>query len=156
MKISQINQGAVDQELQKTKPTGDGPMAFDRLLAEEAGKIGGTTGETNRGAELEALSAVVPFQLESVLNDFSDEYQEAELAVEGAIERMEKLQMALQDPSGSLKSVAAAVDELTAGAEELHQSVASLPENHQLRQIADELAVLAHVESVKYRRGDYL
>lgn len=156
MKISEIKQATIDQELQKAKPTEDAPAEFGRLLAEEAGKITGTAGALNSGTELEALSSVVPFQLTPVLNDFSNEYNQAELAVEGAISRMEQLQLALQDPTGGLKQVAAAVDDLTAGAEEVQESVASLPENHQLRQMADELAVLAHVESVKFRRGDYL
>lgn len=156
MKISEITQGTLGQQVQKAKPNETVPMEFDRLLTEEAGKIMAEAAEAEPGTELDALSSVMPFQLTPALNDFSDEYQKAELAVEGAIYRMEKLQVALQDPAGGLKNVEAAIDDLTAGAEELQQSVASLPENHQLRQMADELAVLAHVESVKYRRGDYL
>lgn len=158
MKISEITQGTIGQQEQKTKATETVPTEFDRLLIEEAGKIMAETAQVQAepGTELGALSSVVPFQLHPMLNDFSDEYQQAELAVEGALQRMERLQLALQDPTGTLRSVGAAVDDLRAGAEELQQSVASLPENHQLRQMADELAVLAHVESVKYRRGDYL
>jgi hypothetical protein len=156
MKISEITQCKVGQELQKAKAAEDAPTEFNRLLAEEAAKTEGTTGETNRGTPLAALASVTPFHLGPVLNDFSDDYRKAELAVEGTINRMEKLQSALQDSTGSLKQVQAAVTELVAGAEDLQQSVVALPENHQLRQMADELTVLAHVESVKYRRGDYL
>lgn len=156
MKISEVQRGTVGQEVQKAKPARETPAEFGRLLAEEAGKITGAAGEISRGPELGTLSSAMPLQLVSVRNDFSNEYRQASLAVEGAIYRMEQLQAALQDPGGGLKQVGAAIDDLAAGAQALGQSVASLPENHQLRQLADELAVLSHVETVKYRRGDYL
>jgi hypothetical protein len=156
MKISEIKQCDLGQELQQAKPSESASAEFNRLLAEETGKLSETAGAVGGGTQLGALSSVMPFQLAPVLNDFSDDYQQAELAVEGAIYRIESLQSALQNPGAGLRSVGAAIDGLTAGVGELQQKVACLPENHLLRQMADELAVMAHVESVKYRRGDYL
>jgi hypothetical protein len=156
MKISEIKQCDIGRELQQTKPNESASAEFNRLLTEETGKLAEAAGPIGGVAQLGALTSVTPFQLAPVLNDFSDYYQQAELAVEGAIYRMESLQSALQNPGTGLKSVGAAVDDLTAEVGELQQKVACLPENHLLRQMADELAVLAHVESVKYRRGDYL
>jgi hypothetical protein len=36
------------------------------------------------------------------------------------------------------------------------ESLKELPEEHPLRRIADELNILTYVESVKWRRGDYI
>jgi hypothetical protein len=156
MKITEIKQCNSGLELQKAKLADGSPSEFNRLLAEESGKVGEAARAVDGGTELGALSPLARFHLSPVQNDFSDQYQKAELAVEGAIYRLEQLQMALQDPQGGLKNVASAIGDLCTGAEGLQQSVASLPEGHFLRQMADELAVMAHVESVKYRRGDYL
>jgi len=156
MKISEIKQCDASLELRKEKLSKESSCAFDRLLAEESEKIGEASGALRGGTELGALLSTARFSLSPVQNDFSNEYQQAELAVEGAIYRLEQLQAALQDSSGGLKNVASAIGDLCASAEGLQQSVASLPETHLLRQMADELAVMAHVESVKYRRGDYL
>lgn len=157
MKITDIKQCNTGLELQKAKAAEGSPSEFNRLLAEESEKIGGEATKAIDGSlELEVLPPVVDFSLSPVQNDFSGVYQQAELAVEGAIYRLEQLQMALQAPGGGLKNVGAAIDDLSTGAEGLQQTVASLPETHLLRQLADELSVMAHVESVKYRRGDYL
>ena len=156
MKITEIKQCNNGLELQKAKAAERSPSEFNRLLAAESEKIGGTSKAVEGGTELAGLPPVMGFSLSPVQNDFSDTYQQAELAVEGAIYRLEQLQMALQAPSGGLKNVGAAIDDLCVGAEGLQQTVASLPETHLLRQLADELSVMAHVESVKYRRGDYL
>lgn len=156
MKINEIKQCSIGQELPKTKAAEGGPGEFNRVLAEESEKMGDAAKSVEGGAELDALLPVMRFSLAAVRNDFSDVYQQAELAVEGAIYRLEQLQMALQHPGGGLRNVGVAIDDLCSGAEGLQQSVASLPHTHLLRQMADELSVLAHVETVKYRRGDYL
>jgi hypothetical protein len=156
MKISEIKESKSGMELRSTKPAEESADMFARLLAEESGKIGESTGATKSCAELAAVPPLVDIKLSGVQNDFSDKYHQAALAIEGTIDRLEKLQSALQDPKGGLKNIAAAVDNLSIGAGELQQSVATLPANHLLRQMADELNVLAHVEEVKFKRGDYL
>jgi len=156
MRIPEIRQGNSGSEVKTEKPGDVSPKGFSRILSEESGKIDASAPEVKSGTELEALTSLVKIGLAGVQNDFSEDYRQAELAVEGTISRLEKLQLALQDPNGSLKNVEAAIGDLSTGAEELQQNVVSLPENHFLRQTADELAVLAHVESVKFQRGDYL
>jgi hypothetical protein len=156
MRIPEIRQGNSGLEVKTEKPGDGSPNEFSRLLSEESGKIDASATEVKSGTELEALTSLVKIGLAGVQNDFSEDYRKTELAVEGTISRLEKLQLALQEPKEGLKKVEAAIGDLSTGAEELQQNVVSLPENHPLRQMADELAVLAHVESVKYRRGDYL
>lgn len=155
MKIPEIKQFDSCAELNKTKGAVEFRDEFTRVLAEESGKIGGSTGEVQGGVGPEALPALAAVTLVPVKNDFSDVYRQAELSIEGTICRLERLQEALLDPKGSLKGIAAAIGDLSAGGEELRQSVANLPPNHLLRQMADEMAVLAQVESAKFRRGDY-
>jgi len=156
MKISEIKQCNLGSEPKKTKPTDTPPGEFTRLLEEESEKMGETVREVRSGMEPVALPSVMDFRPAAVQRHFSEEYRKAELAVEGTINRLEKLQLALQDSKGGLKTVAASIGDLSASAGELQESVTGLPADHPLRQMADELSVLAHVESIKHRRGDYL
>ena len=156
MKILEINQCNPGSELKRTKPADRSPGEFTRLLTEESEKMGETIREVRSGMEPVALPSVMDFRSAGVGRDFSEEYRRAELGVERTINRLADLQSALQDPKGGLKAVDAAIGDLSASAGEMQESVAGLPENHLLRQIADELSILAHVESIKYRRGDYL
>jgi hypothetical protein len=156
MKISEIKQYTTGSEPRKTKPVDAVPGEFTRLLAEESGKMDETIKVVRSGMEPVTLPSVKDYLPAGVGRDFSNEYHKAELGLEGTINRLEKLQLALLDLKGGLKPVGAAIENLTAGAGELQESVAELPENHLLRQMADELSIIVHVESIKYRRGDYL
>jgi hypothetical protein len=156
MKISEIKHCGTDSELKKTKQAEGTPGEFTRLLAEESEKMGETVGGVGSGMQPVSIASVGDYLPLGVGRGYSDEYHRAEFGVEGTINRLEKLQLALQDSKGGLKSVESAIGDLAVGAGELQESVASLPEKHLLRQMADELSILAHVESIKYRRGDYL
>jgi hypothetical protein len=155
MKISEIKQYNSCAELSNAKPASGFRDEFTRVLAEESDKIGESPGEVQSGTDPAALFSLGDVTLVPVKNDFSDLYRQAESSIEGTICRLEKLQGALLDPRGSLESIETAVGHLSTGAAELQQRVAVLPDNHLLRQMADELAVLANVESAKFRRGDY-
>jgi len=156
MKILEIKPCDPGSEPKPAKPADGRPGEFSRLLAEESEKMGEAVRGAESGMELMTLPSIVDFRLSAVRNDFSEESRTAELAVEGTLDRLEELQSALQDPKGGLKHVATAIGDLTSAAAELQGRVTGLPQDHPLRQMADELSVLACVESVKYRRGDYL
>jgi hypothetical protein len=156
MKISEIKQCDPGSEPKPAKTADGHPGEFSRLLAEESEKMGETIRGAESGMERMTLPSIADFRLAAVRDDFSQNCRTAELAVEGTIDRLEELQLALQDPKGGLKNVAAAIGGLTSAATELQDRVTSLPQNHPLRQMANELSVLACVESVKYKRGDYL
>jgi hypothetical protein len=156
MKISEINQCNPGCEPRKTKSSDGAASEFTRLLAEESEKVGETVSEVRSGMEPVALPSVLNFQPGAVQGNFSGEHREVELAVEGTINQLEKLQLALENPQEGLKTVAASIDDLSASAEKLQERATSLSADDPLRQMADELSVLVHVESIKYRRGDYL
>lgn len=156
MKISEINQGNPGCEPRKTKPSDGASSEFTRFLAEESEKMGETISEVRNGMEPVALPSAMDFRPAAVRSDFSEEYRKAELAVEGTINQLEKLQLALEDPKEGLRAVAASIGDLSASAEELQERTTGLPADHPLRPMADELSVLAHVEAIKFRRGDYL
>jgi len=77
-------------------------------------------------------------------------------AIEAQLGKLEDIGTSLQDESVSLKNVDAMLTGLSAEAKSLDSSLEGLPDEHPLRQIGDELNVLTYVESVKWRRGDYL
>jgi hypothetical protein len=156
MKISQIKPCSTDSDLKKTKQIEETPGDFTRLLAEESEKMFKTTESLGGGMQPVSLPSVGNYLPLGVERGFSDEYHRVALDVEGTINRLETLQFALQDPKGGMKSVKAAIGDLAASAGELQESVTGLPETHPLRRIAEELSILAHVESIKYKRGDYL
>jgi hypothetical protein len=156
MKISEINQCNPGSEPRKTKPPDGASSEFTRLLAEETERMGQTISEVRSGIEPLAIPSVIDFRPAALQSEFSEEYRRAELAVEGTINQLEKLQLALEDPKEGLETVAASIGDLSASAGALQERATVLPADHPLRQMADELSVLAHVESIKYRRGDYL
>lgn len=84
------------------------------------------------------------------------EYSGVADAIESQLGRLEEVGTALQNENVSLKTVDAALTQVGEEAKGLDGSLESLPEGHPLRQIGNELNVLAYVESVKWRRGDYL
>jgi hypothetical protein len=156
MKISEIKSCIAGSELKKAKPAEGSPGEFSRLLAEESGKTGEAIGGVGSGMEPVALPSAGSFLPAGLGKDFSGGYLKVDRDLEGCINRLEKLQLALQNPKGDLKSIEAAINDLNVSAVGLQESVADLPEKHLLRRMADELSILAHVESIKYRRGDYL
>lgn len=56
----------------------------------------------------------------------------------------------------SLKTVGEMIERLSQEAEGFRKGVDRLPSDHPLRQLSDQVGVLAYVESVKWKRGDYL
>ena len=77
-------------------------------------------------------------------------------AIESQLGRLEQVGTALQNENVSLKTVDAALAQVGEETNSLDSSLGALPEEHPLRQIGNELKVLTYVESVKWRRGDYL
>lgn len=76
--------------------------------------------------------------------------------LENAFDQMERYATALGDESKSLKDIAPLADGLKKTADQLDELSRRLPENDPLKNLAGEAAVLATVESMKFRRGDYV
>jgi hypothetical protein len=79
-----------------------------------------------------------------------------ETAIDVTIEQLERVGDLLHNPAVSPRKVDDAISLLSAEADKMQNNVTRLPDDHPLRQIAAETSVLATVESMKWKRGDYL
>ena len=76
--------------------------------------------------------------------------------VDNTLNLLDNFAAALADPTKSLKQVSEIVDDLDEAAQKLKSMNQSLPEQHQGRELVERTAILAAVESAKFRRGDYI
>jgi hypothetical protein len=79
----------------------------------------------------------------------------AELA-DAALSRLEILQTSLGRADISLRKMGPLVQKLEEDSRRLHDVAQGLPEGSPLRQLLEETAALALVESFKFNRGDYV
>ena len=79
----------------------------------------------------------------------------AEMA-DAALSRLEIFQTSLARAETTLKKMAPLVQKLDEDSHRLQEVAQGLPENSPLRQVLEETAALAYVESFKFNRGDYL
>lgn len=135
MKISEIKDSDPAMGLRSAKPARGSQEEVTRVPAEGRVETGEPDGTSNNAAEPAATPPLLDFQPSGVRNDFSSKYRRAALALEGAIYRVEQSQVVL----------------LSSG--EASDGVIALPENSNLQQTADGLAMLAHIESVKFRNS---
>lgn len=80
----------------------------------------------------------------------------AEQTIESTIDRLDQVEQLLGDSSATPKTVGQAIDQLSNQTAELRQTMETLPADHPLQEIGNEVSVLATVESIKWNRGDYL
>jgi hypothetical protein len=74
----------------------------------------------------------------------------------GVLDILEKYASALGDPSLSLKQIAPMADQLGQGASRLDQIAAGLGQDDPIKSLTSETAVLAAVEALKFKRGDFV
>jgi len=76
--------------------------------------------------------------------------------LENALDQMEEYAAALGDTSRSLKDIEPLADNLQRTAGQLSELSQSLPEDDPLKGLSNDAAILATVESMKFKRGDYV
>jgi hypothetical protein len=79
-----------------------------------------------------------------------------ERSIESTIDRLDEMERLLGDSTVTPKTVGQVIDQLTDQTEALRHTMESLPEDHPLQELGNEVTVLATVESIKWDRGDYL
>lgn len=156
MKISELKPASTPEKPTSTKPTPKTGEDFTQMLQEELGQVMDlmNTGKDNLRA-LPALS-VGHIPLMETLNRSANEVHGVEAVISSTIGQLEEVERCLRNSGESPKRIDDVITSLTLEAEKLQQSAQNLPVDHPLRQIAGEVSVLAHVESMKWRRGDYL
>ncbi|MDR2442367.1 MAG: hypothetical protein LBE31_02465 [Deltaproteobacteria bacterium] len=76
--------------------------------------------------------------------------------VEGVLELLDQYIAALGDPQKTLKDIAPLAEDLGNQASSLDELAAGLASSDPLKQITNDTAVLAGVEALKFRRGDFV
>ncbi|MDR2946794.1 MAG: hypothetical protein LBV79_08620 [Candidatus Adiutrix sp.] len=76
--------------------------------------------------------------------------------LESTLDKMEQYADALGNPAKSLKDIEPLAADLEQTAGRLSELSRSLPEGDPLKGMSNEAAVLATVEAMKFRRGDYV
>ena len=85
----------------------------------------------------------------------ASELSQAISALDGVLTQFDSLKNALQE-NKSPKEINALIEQINAQTAGLDDKMSGLPADHQLRDMAEELKVTAYMESLKWRRGDYL
>jgi hypothetical protein len=76
--------------------------------------------------------------------------------LERTLDRMDRYAVALGDETRTLKDVAPLADDLGQEADRLSRLSHTLKESDPLKGLSNEAAVLATVEAMKFKRGDYV
>ncbi len=156
MRIDEIqSQQAVQESKQSKGPqSGSRDDAFALLLQNEIAGTGELTAPG--GAVCAPISApgIVPQSLSGNLAQ-SPEVSQAISALNGVLTQFDSLQNALQT-NKSPKEIDGLIEQLNTGIAGMSDKMSGLPEDHQLNGMAEELKVSAYMESVKWKRGDYL
>jgi len=159
MKVREITEGQTIQEgLDVSKKKASvGSKGFQDLLVEE---LNTTTGsEKDDGMALQGIGPMnVPVSMYSHLNGSFDDHDRGMTteAIQSLSENLDDIERSIGDGKANLETVDKMIERLSREAEGFRESVDGLPAEHPLRQAGDQLSVLAYVESVKWRRGDYL
>lgn len=152
MRIDDIlKQQGVQQE-KELKTRKDDPIAgtFEKLLESEMSGVGSTVGpDPVLGPG--SLNAV--WGIESM--NAGSELSQPISAIENTLSSIDLLGEALQK-NKSPREIDAIISKINSGAAELDEKLSGLPPGHPLKDVAEEVKVTAYVESVKWKRGDYL
>lgn len=162
MRISENVRVHVAQVGQKTEIQGNSPNPgeFHGLFEDQLRSV---PSAAEAAVPMEPTSSVFPssteppgiFALEPAEDSFATEGNSAPVhslaALDEGLHEVEQLVV-----NADLKSMGRAIDGLSKEAHMFSESTKDLPSGHPLRQAAEELNVLAYVESLKWNRGDYL
>ncbi|WP_448383070.1 hypothetical protein [Desulfosoma sp.] len=143
----------VQEENRQASRTGPAGASFQQLL-NEAAAVGVQSqsvvqGPTASGWNVSsAVGASMPNETEGMHPMMG--------ALDGALGQLATLCTQAGQAPLDLRAVAQALTNLGQTADEIVRRTQALAENHPVRRLAEEARVLAYVESVKWRRGDYL
>jgi uncharacterized phage infection (PIP) family protein YhgE len=156
MRIDDIqSQQAVQESKQSKGPRSSSrDDAFALLLQSE---IAGPGEETAPGGAVSAPISVPDLGIQSLSGSSAQasEVSQAISAVNGVLTQFDSLKNALQG-NKSPKEINALIEQLNTQIAGMDDKMSGLPTDHQLSDMAEELKVTAYMESVKWKRGDYL
>jgi hypothetical protein len=74
----------------------------------------------------------------------------------GVLDMLDQYMNALGDPNVTLKEIAPLVEDLDRSASRLDKIAGQLGQDSPIKQLTNETAVLAAVEALKFKRGDFV
>lgn len=152
MKIENENPvGIVLWDAQKTGKSGARVPSFDEVLHQEMG--GGRKATAVSAAD--ALEGSDAAKMEGSAGH-TRAWSPAMEAMRAALDRLAAACSHTMGGPFDLQAMGRTLSDLGQAAEELLQHTRTLHDDHPVRRMAQEARVLAYVESIKWRRGDYV
>ncbi|MFH1138783.1 MAG: hypothetical protein V1816_22120 [Pseudomonadota bacterium] len=150
MKIDEKLVSQIQTQVFRSNRTLDAGNAFAKILADTDGKSSdGTSTVTN------STSASSLMETSAVAGILAAQASGPEARVEQALSALDQYAQGLSDGNSTLKDLAPLVDKLQTEADRMKELSGSLPEGHGLKGLADQVAILASVEAMKFNRGDF-
>jgi ABC-type transporter Mla subunit MlaD len=135
-----------------------GGRDFAKILAEQQqAAAAGRSAESAApaaGLENNALTGLILANLG--LAPVAGPQAQTQKQLEKTLDQMDSYSAALGDLGRTLKDIAPLADGLGQSADRLSQLSRDLPESDPLKGLSNEAAVLATVEAMKFKRGDYV
>ena len=157
MKVDEIlNQQAIQesQQLKGRQSTG-ADDAFALLLQNEMSGSAALAASDDAVCGADNLQGPLGIQ-SSISNALqSPQLSQAVSAIDSAVTQLGTLSDALQQ-NRSPKEIGALIDQVNEQAAGLDDKMSGLPSDHELRGMAEEFKVTAYMESLKWKRGDYV
>jgi hypothetical protein len=142
--------------LSQPRQANQGPgedLGFAKLLEEKSQTA------ANPGSSSEALSLLENNSMVGMImagRSVSDKSVSPDQQLESALDQMDQYASALGDSSRSLRDIEPLADGLKKTAGELAELSRRLPEGDPMKGLSNDAAVLATVEAMKFKRGDYV
>ncbi|MDR0356325.1 MAG: hypothetical protein LBJ64_11435 [Deltaproteobacteria bacterium] len=127
-------------------------------LQENKGLSAPINGIEESSAQLWAASLLGQIQAGQAVGASAPDAAAADVEEEigSVLNMLEKYMKALGDPQVTLKEISPLVEDLDRGALKLDKMAASLGSDEPIRRLTTETAVLAAVEALKFKRGDFV
>ncbi len=159
MKVHDTSIRGVDRESSPQKPQGPGGEKpdFQELLQKELPGAGSPASPHKSEAprEPQALFQPCPHLMMQLTGEEELHGRSAD-GVGRILDALETLEQAFTDSSKTGKNIDEQLQGIQRELSLLNPLLEELPQAHPLRTLGEELNILAHVESVKWNRGDYL
>lgn len=138
-------------------PAANEDLGFSKLLAEKNQTLAPVSANPASGAE--ALNLLENNSMVGLImagRSVNDKTASPDQQLESALDQMDQYASALGDSSRSLRDIEPLADNLKKTAGELAELSRRLPEGDPLKGLSNDAAVLATVEAMKFKRGDYV
>jgi hypothetical protein len=155
MKVHEAVKPDLVQKQAEVKRSTREDVGFNHVLEQELSRVDDPTTTGQGGVESLALSSISQGPLLDALGNIPALTNGMGAEVQNVTDRLSTVEQTLLSGSASRQQLGDAIGALSSEAERLGDITKNLPVNHPLKQIAGELSILAHVETMKLKRGDY-